>query len=622
MKKIILTICFCLITSISFAQLEAVSREKTQEYWVYVRLEDRSGVTAEDDNGRSKRGDVVDVVKADGTNIPSKLAKEEWLIYKASLTKKEKEAMKEPWVEIIDGKEVFKAYRKNKLDTSKLGIVVKKGLVPTKIDGSKIIVKEKTSYDLSRYEFKRYIYLTKRPFAKWYRGLDDYWVKPAYALTEAACGSAVADREVVCTINKSGEDYPSLTTWEDAVDGDLVGNQQIQRADVYDDDGDLSGTVVVDGSTTSNTTYYMIITAPEGERHTGTAGTGATVTSDFGAGGGIIISLMDEGTRVSWLEVKVGATGDADTGLGVRVGNKLSNSAGFNQVSNCLIYPSADYGADDNDFVGIEATYHQVIKQHTFKNNIIYGFNQVGGIGIFLNATAPRKHIGIRLYNNTITDCDKGIEAISQLTGSIRTWTANNLVTNCGTYCYDDAHVNDNGIFYNDNENDLSDDGTAFYLTQADSGAVDTDTTNHLIQAGQNFITTVFVGMRVRNTTDSTWGYVTVINSDTDLTLNIDLVPDGKEAYIIYKAYVNRTIAFNDSGSNDYHLGISDTQAMDLATDLGTTNGINFDIDNFDRDAEAVDWDIGADEFVAAGGAVTGSTQPTYIIGTIIGSIQ
>ena len=72
------------------------------------------------------------------------------------------------------------------------------------------------------------------------------------------------------------------------------------------------------------------------------------------------------------------------------------------------------------------------------------------------------------------------------------------------------------------------------YGILVDSGTCDTNTANHLIQAGQNFITTVKVGMAVKNTTDGTYGYVTAVNSNTDLTLATDLCPDGDEAYEIY----------------------------------------------------------------------------------------
>lgn len=61
----------------------------------------------------------------------------------------------------------------------------------------------------------------------------------------------------------------------------------------------------------------------------------------------------------------------------------------------------------------------------------------------------------------------------------------------------------------------------------------------------------------------------------------------------------------------------SGADAIDAGTDLGTTpTGVNYDIDGRDRDAEGDVWDIGADEYVAVGGAIA----PTSIFyGPLVG---
>jgi hypothetical protein len=57
-------------------------------------------------------------------------------------------------------------------------------------------------------------------------------------------------------------------------------------------------------------------------------------------------------------------------------------------------------------------------------------------------------------------------------------------------------------------------------------------------------------------------------------------------------------------GSEDLHLKAG-ADCIDAGTDLGTTpTGVNYDIDNRDRDAEGDTWDIGADEYVAIGGGL------------------
>jgi len=73
--------------------------------------------------------------------------------------------------------------------------------------------------------------------------------------------------------------------------------------------------------------------------------------------------------------------------------------------------------------------------------------------------------------------------------------------------------------------------------TRADSGTADTNTLNHIIEAAQNFASTVCVGMTAHNTDDNIYGEVTVVNSDTDLTCDADVCPDGNEAYAIAPAW-------------------------------------------------------------------------------------
>lgn len=68
---------------------------------------------------------------------------------------------------------------------------------------------------------------------------------------------------------------------------------------------------------------------------------------------------------------------------------------------------------------------------------------------------------------------------------------------------------------------------------QEDSGTTTSTTADHLVETGQNFNTTISVGDLVHNTTDSTFAYVTAVNSDTDLTIDTDIMASG-ETYAIY----------------------------------------------------------------------------------------
>ncbi len=72
------------------------------------------------------------------------------------------------------------------------------------------------------------------------------------------------------------------------------------------------------------------------------------------------------------------------------------------------------------------------------------------------------------------------------------------------------------------------------FSVQPSTGTADTDTTDHLVDSGADFVGDgVAVGDVVRNTTDNVFATVQNVAA-TDLTLDWDAFPDGNEAYIVY----------------------------------------------------------------------------------------
>jgi len=369
MKKALLGLMMILWCGVAWGQEKEV--EKAQDYWVYVRLEDRSGVTTADDAGRSKAGDVVAVLPVTDQFIPSETEKKEWMIYKTALTETQVNEMLTPWIEtetktetVSIPKEVYEdaaqkeaflesiravsvtsakadtksysvsavveyekpiAYRKNKLDTSKLGIEVKKGLVAEKIDSTKIETSVKTVDDLAKYELKRKFYA--------------YVQRPAIRLANVITRKAFA--ETVSTINKTGEDYNTLALWEDAVDGDLVTNTSQPTAECYDDDGTLTSYVKIDGST-SNASYYMKITVPEGERHAGKFSTSVGFyTHNGNSYNNDAISINDEFVIVEWVQASAGNYANG-------IGMWMAGSSNASTVRNCIIKGTEEIGSRGN----------------------------------------------------------------------------------------------------------------------------------------------------------------------------------------------------------------------------------------------------------------------------------
>jgi len=61
-----------------------------------------------------------------------------------------------------------------------------------------------------------------------------------------------------------------------------------------------------------------------------------------------------------------------------------------------------------------------------------------------------------------------------------------------------------------------------------------TDTASTIIASAATFIADgVEVGMRVNNTTDHTYGYVASVDSETQLTMDTDVCPDGDESIMV-----------------------------------------------------------------------------------------
>ena len=98
---------------------------------------------------------------------------------------------------------------------------------------------------------------------------------------------------------------------------------------------------------------------------------------------------------------------------------------------------------------------------------------------------------------------------------------------------------------------------------EVDSGTTTGQAANKLIQSGQNFNTTITVGDKVINQVDGTTALVTVIDSNTQLSLNADIMLSG-EAYTIDASpfiqqgnyyVVNYAGTTNLNGNNSWSIG-------------------------------------------------------------------
>lgn len=77
---------------------------------------------------------------------------------------------------------------------------------------------------------------------------------------------------------------------------------------------------------------------------------------------------------------------------------------------------------------------------------------------------------------------------------------------------------------------------------EVDAGTTTGTTPDKLIEAGQNFLTTVTINDVVHNTTDDTWAIVTSIDSDIQLSISVDIMTSGEDYKILNNATILSTV--------------------------------------------------------------------------------
>lgn len=312
-KAIFLTASLLLLASCAFAA----------DYWVFVSVDSKAGLTLEDDAQLRKKGEIIHIEPAVSGEIPTQRELQEYAIVTVSdLTKADIEKYTAPLINdtIEEGdRRRIVSHRKHKIDVDSYGLQL--GINPVKIDRGTFDsrVELKTVADFERYEYRRLAYVLARPF-----------LRLANVITANA--HAAQNISKICAVgsNCTDEHFNSLVTWEDTVDGDLVLDGRQETAEVYDDDGDLEHAKVSIGGSTTDATNYLEITVPSAEQHNGTHLSGAAfnVTS-----GGDNFEITDEYTRIGPIILK-GATDDA---IALDAGPN-----GFTRFERTIIYKPGD----------------------------------------------------------------------------------------------------------------------------------------------------------------------------------------------------------------------------------------------------------------------------------------
>ena len=364
---------------------------------------------------------------------------------------------------------------------------------------------------------------------------------------------------VTKTIGTSSRDYSDINAWEADLNSDSIySDGDTAIGEIYADSTftDVYN-LIENGSAIGGSSGYDLalikLTVHVDSRHNGTAGTGARLHSTAnGVHNNGVIRINVDNVMVEWLEIDMDSDGDITTeDSDSRDLNKGVVLTGTNDdciIRNMLIH--GKYGNPGSTgpmgihVIGAGASSDTL----TIQNNIIYNLIETGGDtaqGINTNQWAGTAN----LYNNTVYNIDAqgtSKQAWGLVYGNVASAVVNvknNLVAKMvadGASSNERAYQKFNGSSTENASNNLSD---------------DTVTTTAYKAPGSNSL--------------------------QDKTL-ADI------------SFVSTT-----ANSEDLHIGTASSVCNMAGVDLGTTNGVDIDINGRDRDALGDPWTIGAHQFTA-----------------------
>lgn len=358
---------------------------------------------------------------------------------------------------------------------------------------------------------------------------------------------------VTKTIGTDSRDYSTITLWEaDLDDSGIYSSGDTAVGEVYNDSA-FDEDVFVDGGGTIGL-VYITLTVASGERHDGTAGTGARIVKTGGSETPTLdMRSPDIDTTLEWLEID-GGGGSRKGGITFQKGS--GGTATTHYTMRLIVH----------DYSGVKPRYG--IENLNRSNLAADSFNVLNTIVYDITLTSNNPISGIMGFNSS--DADVFINN-----------TVYNVLLN---------HTGSQDVFGIRSGDDTQD-------VTKNNISVGTGGTNSGLQS------------------DFTFSGTSVV-SENNLSED-DTSDDGLGSNHVTGATLSTIFVSTTGGSEDLHLQDADSPAVDAGLDLGTTpTGVNFDIDNRDRDAEGDTWDMGADEFVAEGGAPPVPRRRTIRIGS------
>ena len=358
---------------------------------------------------------------------------------------------------------------------------------------------------------------------------------------------------VTKTIGTSSRDYSTIVAWEaDLDDASIYSDGDDAVGVMYADSPFTDATVTIDGGpgiggSPGADLASVTLTVVAADRHTGTTETGVLLkpTANSGHSNGIIRIARDNFT-IEWLDIHLGDLDSTNTNHVIRI----PSGAGTTTIRNMLMHDKGGNpgGAGPGGIVSGHAGATDDIRY--ILNNMIYNLietNNDSASAINMRAFRGNLHI----YNNTIyllKSNGGSKDAVGMRFGNNASTVAtvkNNIVAgldgadiNAAYWCDLSSATLNTANNLSDDTSDAARDAEDFSQTQNDATALIGKTLTEI-----SFVST---------------------DPDAGFDLHID----------------------------------EDSDCVDAGADLGTTDGVQTDINGRDRDASGDVWDIGAHEFV------------------------
>tara|TARA_R100000005_G_C4993529_1_gene200559 strand:- start:1037 stop:2173 length:1137 start_codon:yes stop_codon:yes gene_type:complete len=358
------------------------------------------------------------------------------------------------------------------------------------------------------------------------------------------------------TIGTNSRDYSTISAWEaDLSDASIYSDGDDAVGEIYADSTFTGNTVTIDGGTSiggsaGQDLNSVKLTVAAGNRHDGTAESGALLKPTANSGHNVgIIAIERDNFTLEWLDISLDSLDSANTNQAIRMNSGVGNLT----IRNMLIHDKGGNPGSNGPFGIVSGQSATTSTNWYFLNNIFYSFIETSDDSA--GAIIIRAFTGnLYIYNNTVYKIKShggSKDAIGFRFGD-------------GTHVQ--ANIKNNIVAGLD-EGDIA---AAYWMDEVPNS-------NRVLNSATNLSD---------DTSDAAKDA-----EDFDVNKNDSTALIGKTLAQI--AFVSTT-----AGSEDLHI-TEDSVCVDAGTDVGTTGGVQTDINGRDRDAQGDTWDIGAHEFVA-----------------------